>query len=182
MTSFVLPPAESSGSNESARVSVLKQQIGFDAALATERSGEYVALSLDTLSAPENLLGWPLERETVPLSATETMLRMRFARGDARITVRITAFAPQERQRVAARLIERADAVTHAQITDTRGPKDLGTLSLTPATSPAASATQSVYWIYRNIYAEVVVSKAPLDAIEVARAVQRQFVAATRPL
>ncbi len=178
MTSFVLPPAESSGSNDSARVSVLKQQIGYDTALALERSGEYVALALDTLPAPENLLDWPLERETVQLSATETMLRMRFARGDARITVRITAFAPQERQRVAARLIERADAVTHAQITDTRGPKDLGTLSLVPA----ASATQSVYWIYRNLYAEVVVSKAPLDAIAVARAVQRQFVAATRPM
>lgn len=176
MTSAVfLPPADASGSGDPARVIALKQRVGYEAAMATERSGEHVALDLKRFPVPDALRDWALDREVDKISDTEVELSMRFTRGPGVVTVSITAFPPPERGLVAKKLIDRANAVTRATITDTRGPKDLGTLSLTPGSGG------TVYWIFRNIYAEVVVYKAEVDKLDVARSIQRHLEAAVRP-
>jgi hypothetical protein len=169
-----LPPAGGSGAGEHPRVAALKQRVGYEAALATERAGEHVALDPRDVAPPAVLQGWALDRQVDVLRTGETELAMRFTRGAGVVSVNMSFFPPQERQRVADKLIGRANAVTHTDITDTRGPADLGTLSLTPGTN------DTVYWIYRNVFAEVVVFQSDLDKLVVARAIQQQLQGAVR--
>lgn len=178
MTTALTATASADPSADTPRVLALKRSVGYDAALAQERTDEHVAMDWPVFPAPDSLQAWTLERDITQISEGEQMLRMRFTQGDARITIRISAFAAQERARVADKLIQRADAVTSAHISDTRGPSELGTLSLVPA----ATTTRVVYWIFRNIYSEVTVSQAPLDAIDIALWIQGQFKHHVRPV
>lgn len=176
MTSTVfLPPAGAGASGDPPRVMALKQRVGYEAALATERSGEHVALDLKLFPVPATLRDWALVREVDSISDTEVELSMRFTQGPGVVSVSLTVFHPQERKLVAAKLIDRANAVTRAEVTDTRGPKELGSLSLTPGSGG------TVYWIFRNVFAEVVVYRAEVDKLDVARSIQHHLEASLRP-
>lgn len=175
MTANISPLAMTSPPTDAPRVVALKQRIGYDAALATERTDEQVALDLHSLPVPDALSDWALERQVDKIADDEAELQMRFKRGDGVVTIKLTLFAPRERQRVASKLINRANAVTRAEITLTRGPVDLGTLSLT------RESGGNVYWIFRNVYAEVVVYRASVDKLLVARSVQHHLQASLRP-
>lgn len=157
---------------ESARVRDLKRRIDFEAAVASERTDEHVALQVESFAAPASVASWQLRRGVDTLGQGEVLVNMRFTQGEQLVTARFTLFAPAERLRVARTLIDRADAVTTVEIGDLRGPRELGTLSL------AHEAGGTVYWIYRNVYAEVIVYRTQVDKFAVARDMQAQFEAA----
>lgn len=172
MQSFVLAAGAGGGADfESPRVLALKQRVGFDAAVASERLDEYVAITLKDFTAPDRLRDWSLDRELVPADGAELALRLRFTRAEGRVTVRAFVYPAAERGAVARRLLERADAVTTIDITDTKGPADLGTLALTGENG----AGELVYWMYRNVYAEVATHRTDVSALEVARSLQAVF-------
>ncbi|MGB0128045.1 MAG: hypothetical protein WBP72_10430 [Rhodocyclaceae bacterium] len=183
MTNSSFPPPAFSNPLESPRVLDLKRRVGFDAALAAEKKTGHVAMDWERFPVPDVLREWAFERELDRLSDAESLLTMTFKRGESKVTIEVSVFAPSERTHVAVRLLERANAVTTVALSDERGPKDLGTLALVPKapTAPVAESFSVVYWIFRNVFAEVSAFKTPLSAIDIARWVQRQFELNVRP-
>lgn len=172
MSAFTHP---ADGAAASPRVIELKRRIDYDAAVAGERSDEFVDLDLTRLAVPTALAKWEADRQVDVISDSETLLDLRLKHDQQVVTMRVSLFsAATPRHRVAERLIARADAVTTVHISDVRGPRDLGTLSLTPGSGG------TVYWVYRNVYAEVIVFQSPVDKLAVARDMQAQFEAALR--
>lgn len=153
------------------RLLAFKQRIGFDAAVAAERADQYVSLALDAIPAPPVLQSWTAKRNTVRLSESESGVVMVFEHDGARVTVRLSVFQPGDRTSPSQRLIDKADAVSTMDITDERGPADLGTLSVVPRGGDASL----VYWMFRNVYSEVVTYKTPIAALEVARWLQQHY-------
>lgn len=176
MSGTLSPDAQAGSPGRRDRVVELKQRVGYDAALATERSDEQVVVDPQRFPVPAPLDGWRVAREVDPLDHGRVLLRLRCTQGDAIVTVKLLLHPAAERQRVAEHLIERANAVTTVAVTDTRGPAELGTLSLVPASGSV------VYWIFRNVYAEVTVARSTVDKFEIARHVHAALVAAVRPL
>ena len=173
MSTTLPPPAGASGADiDSPRVRDLKRRVDFDAAVAAERTDEHVQLDVAQFKTPAPVAGWDERRQIDALAEGQTQLNMRFTRGDELVTARLLLFPPQERQGVAEGLIRRANAVTTVELSDTRGPRELGTLALTP------SSGSTVYWIYRNVLATVIVHRTQVDKFAVARDMQAQFEAA----
>jgi hypothetical protein len=125
---------------------------------------------------PAALREWALEREVDLIHDGEVaLLRLRFTRGEGIVSITVMVFPGPERGRVAEHLLATADAVTTVELSDVRGPEDLGTLSL------LRGSGDTLYWMFRNVFAEVVVYRADVDAVELAREVQRHLEASVRP-
>jgi len=156
---------------ESPRVQELKSRVGFDAAIRGEPINEQVSIVWDNFSVPPTLRAWAVKREIDHPTAAETLVTFVFRNAKSKITIEISIFENSQNSLAARRLLERANAVTTLDLSDIRGPHELGTLSLIPQ----VSYSPTVYWVFRNIFAEITVHQSQLDPIEIARAVQVEF-------
>lgn len=159
----------------SPRLVEFKRTIGYENALAMERIDQEIIVNWDNFPTPPDLEGWNLEKSSNLKDDGTRYLRLSFTQKDAQVSISVDVYDPRN-NKAGESLLLKANAVTTMAITDTRGPRDLGTLSLISSAKP----TDLVYWIYRNVFAEVSTYKTNVSALSIARWLQKQMDINTR--
>lgn len=154
----------------SPRLLEFKRVIGYENALAAERRDQQVIANWDNFPTPPELDGWNLEKSSRLNESGTRYLRLSFTRKNEQVSVSIDIYDPRN-NRAGESLLLKADAVTTMTITDIRGPKELGTLSVISSAKP----TDLVYWIYRNVFVEVSTYKTNVSALSIASWLQKQM-------
>lgn len=160
---------------KSPRLIAFKKTIDYENALAMERRDQQVVVDWDSLQPPPELDGWTLERSSNVDTDGTRYFRFDFTRQDEQVNISVDVFDPRN-NRAGESLLLKADAVTTMTITDIRGPRDLGTLSL----MSSAKSVDLVYWIYRNVFTEVSTYKTNVSAMAIARWLQKLMELNTR--
>lgn len=159
----------------SPRLVEFKRTIGYESALAMERRDQQVIVNWDSFPTPPELNNWNIEKNSSLNGDGTRYIRFNFTRKDEQVNVSIDIFDSRN-NKAGESLLLKADAVTTMAITDIRGPRELGTLSLISSTKP----TDLVYWIYRNVFVEVNTYKTNVSALSIASWLQKQLEQNTR--
>lgn len=152
------------------RIASFKERIDFDRKISHENALEHVILDLEAMGTPPQLRSWS---KTTGDSMTESGIHyidMEFELGEQRVSIVLSVYDPR-RNSAGENLLNKANAVNTMTINDVPGPADLGTVSLrSPETPPYL-----VYWIFRNVLAEVTVYKTSISSIDIARWFQAEL-------
>lgn len=152
------------------RIASFKERIDFDRKMGYENASEHVVLDPAAMDTPPQLRSWS---RTVRDSMTASGVRyigMAFELGEQRVRIVLDVYDPR-RNLAGEDVLNKANAVNTMTINDVPGPADLGTVSLRSQETPP----YRVYWIFRNVLAEVTVYKTSISSIDIARWIQAEL-------
>lgn len=152
------------------RIASFKERIDFDRKMGYENASEHVVLDPAAMDTPPQLRSWPKTvRDSMTASGVH-YIGTTFELGEQRVRIVLYVYDPR-RNLAGEDLLNKANAVNTMTINDVPGPADLGTVSLrSPETPPYL-----VYWIFRNVLAEVTVYKTSISSIDIARWFQAEL-------
>lgn len=155
---------------QSPRLIAFKNKIAFDSAMLKENKNEHIDMDWAKLPTPPGLDAWKLQFERNTGTDNSLNINLDYTNNEEQINITIKVFNPKE-NKVSDYFLIKADSVSTMNITDLRGPPDLGTISLVSANTPSTL----VYWIYRNVFAEVSTYKTNVSALNIANWLQQQI-------
>ena len=152
------------------RIASFKERIDFDRKIGYENASEHVVLDPAAMDSPPQLRSWSKTvRDSMTASGVH-YISTTFELGEQQVRIVLSVYDPR-RNLAAEDLLNKANAVNTMTINDVPGPADLGTVSLrSPETPPYL-----VYWIFRNVLAEVTVYKTSISSIDIARWIQAEL-------
>ncbi|WND80379.1 hypothetical protein [Lysobacter capsici] len=152
------------------RIASFKERIDFDRKIGYENASEHVVIDPAAMDTPPQLRSWSKSTRDSMTESGMRYIRMLFELGEQGVRIVVRVYDPR-RNSAGEDLLNKADAVNTMTINDVPGPADLGTVSLrSPETPP-----WQVYWIFRNVFAEVTVYKTSISSIDIARLIQAEL-------
>lgn len=180
MSSTTLAAGDPSAPFNSPRLLKFKSSIGFDQSLAAEKKNEIVDVDWMKLPTPPALHGWKeITRELNPERANGSRsFSWQFEKENQLLTITVEVFSATKNE-ASTQFLLHADASTMMELPWVRGPSTLGTIAAMSKLTPPST----VFWIYRNVFAEVSPSsKATVSALEISSWLQGQMEGQTRAI